>query len=393
MHQLQAPLVSCIPSLGTCCRSAPGASSLPLTFLPARETQRQAAALRCLLPLPEAARSKALAARIADRGARPPGPASLQLAAHQARAPTALGTRVDLHFRRSSWGLDGRHPARQQRGRPAGTAAWWSCARLHRQASRSRTRVPNTRFSREGPTFRSASLAEAFDLGLSADRRVCTTSKRPSSAATDCWVPARALRPVSPRCRCREAGSVGRRRAGTDGGAPVLVAVAGRQPAILAPAPMAREGERSAYRGQAQPSGSSAWRASAAATAAAAHFRRSSSAWTRRSSWSATACLLKLLWVLRSAPPPAPRSRTCAPNTRFSCGARLQRRPAKRAHRRAPSAATGCYAASLVPARDVLSPEIRPRSARSAHTAQCIRNTATAILTAAITSMANGDPT
>ena len=25
----------------------------------------------------------------------------------------------------------------------------------------------------------------------------------PSSAATDCWVPARALRPVTPRCRCR----------------------------------------------------------------------------------------------------------------------------------------------------------------------------------------------
>ncbi len=62
----------------------------------------------------------------------------------------------------------------------------------------------NTRFSREGPTFTSASQAEAFDLGLSADKRVCTSTKRPSSAATDCWVPARALRPVIPRCRCRE---------------------------------------------------------------------------------------------------------------------------------------------------------------------------------------------
>ena len=189
MHQLQAPLVSCIPSLGTCCRSAPGASSLPLTFLPARETQRQAAALRCLLPLPEAARSKALAARIADRGARPPGPASLQLAAHQARAPTALGTRVDLHFRRSSWGLDGRHPARQQRGRPAGTAAWWSCARLHRQASRSRTRVPNTGLQLRGPTFTSASAQPGRQGSM-------PQLQAPSTAASPCW---------AARCPIREA--------------------------------------------------------------------------------------------------------------------------------------------------------------------------------------------
>ncbi len=175
-------------------------------------------------------------------------------------------------------------------------------------------RAPNTRFSREGPPFTSASAPPSRQESMH-------QHQAPSSAATDCWVPARALRPVIPRCRCREAGRRRPAQRGHRRGRSGSCCRCRRQPAMWAPAQVAKERGCSAYRGQAQLSGTSATRASAPATAAAAHFRRSSLAWTRQSSSPATAfCLLELLpWVLRSAPSPAQRISTVHPTLGISC--------------------------------------------------------------------------
>ena len=203
MPQLQAPLVSCKPLLGTCCRFASGASSLPLTLRAGPQNATPDGDAPVLVAVAGRSRSDSRA-RHRERECSP-SRASLQLAAPQPRARRSQRQRqpftsaVPACPERAPFQQAMNEPACRSRrccslpvgfalGSIAGAAEPRMCAQHWGSAAR-------------GSTFTSASQAEAFDPGLSADKRVCPSSKRPSSAASPRWAPAAALHPVTPRCR------------------------------------------------------------------------------------------------------------------------------------------------------------------------------------------------
>jgi len=168
----------------------------------ARAARAPTAALRCLLPLPEAACHVGPCA--GGQGTRMlglPGPGAASSTRRPRERPP--GRRCwRPTFSVGAW--PGKALAARQRRNSAlellsGGRSLWVLRSAPSPAQLHSTCAPNT-----GDQLRGANLLERLatePVRPTADKGVCTSSKRPSSAASPCWAPAAALHPVTPRCR------------------------------------------------------------------------------------------------------------------------------------------------------------------------------------------------
>ena len=179
-----APLVSFIRLLGTCWGLAPGASSLPLTLrsgLAERNGRRRrsGACCRCRKQLVR----RRPGPRSADGGARPPGPASLQLAAHQRRARLLSAPWRTFTFAVSAWPGRASFRCARRTVRPDRARGFALALGSRRRRHAPALVCPTLGFSCEGPTFTSTSAPPSRQESM-------PQHQAPSTAASPCWAAA-----------------------------------------------------------------------------------------------------------------------------------------------------------------------------------------------------------